>query len=163
VDLDQHLLFTVVCAINSLMPPKRSIHDTGDIRPTNRRRLTMSLETESNDLSDADHTRLDKLVLNIVNTYYAPPFLLATIVEKSEGKLNPKYKANGTASALLNEHPDLRGELDIAWEAKSFKNIRNLSESSSLLLRTMAYKLPWISRNSPPSPSAIISSSSIVK
>jgi hypothetical protein len=122
------------------MPLKRSIEDTGDVPPASRRRL--SLETVSNDLSNAIHVGLDKLVLDTVDVF-SPVFLLNTIAWNSEGKLDPKYKDPTNAQALLKEHPELIDKLKTAWEVKSFKDIRNLSKF--YLSRTTAYKLPWIS------------------
>jgi hypothetical protein len=57
-------------------------------------------------------------------------FLLSIIVETSEGSLNPENEKNLKAHALLEEHPELIGRLETAWEEKSFKDIRNLSKSS---------------------------------
>ena len=49
--------------------------------------------------------------------------------------LDPRYKENPEAKALLREHPQLEVELKNAWEQepKSFKDIRNLSTSCVIL------------------------------
>jgi len=95
------------------------------------KRAKTTLEAVPNDLDDATHARLDRLVLDTSD--YDPSslpvaaFFLATIVSYSEDKLNSKYKDTPTVKALFNEHPELMDKLRVAWTARSFKEIRNLS------------------------------------
>jgi hypothetical protein len=96
-----------------------------------KRPLEMTLELVADNLHDATHVRLDKLVLGILDD---EPYsgllgllLLTTIVHNSEGKLDSRYSNPSQAKALLREHPALTDALEKAWGQKSFKDIRNLS------------------------------------
>jgi hypothetical protein len=92
------------------------------------------LQVMSNDLDDKTHERMDRKVLVTVRDYAFSPFsLLAAIVSESEGQLDPKYEKTPNAAALLREHPKLEEVLRKAWEAKSFREIRNLSSTSILI------------------------------
>jgi hypothetical protein len=100
--------------------------------PTTRHKLATPLETVIDGLSDAVHRRQDEKVLKIVTKITSDPFpspiiLLTTIVQFSEGLLDPNYKEFSEASGLIEAHPQLAQHLEAAWQAKSFRNIRNLS------------------------------------
>ena len=93
-----------------------------------KRPLEITLERVADNLHDATHVRLDKLVLGIVDDdTYSALVLLITIVQNSEGKLDSRYSNVSQAKALLREHPALTDALEKAWGQKSFKDIRNLS------------------------------------
>jgi hypothetical protein len=89
------------------------------------------LETALDDLGDDAHKSQDKEVLKTATdepfSLTVATFLLATIVSVSNGLLNPKYRDNPKAMALIKAHPQLTQELKAAWGAKSFRKIRNLS------------------------------------
>jgi hypothetical protein len=90
-----------------------------------------SPESGPNELDDETHARLDKEVLETAD--YEPSnllpasFLLATIVSNSIGRLDPKYKENPNAKALIQQHPELMDKLMKAWRERTFRDIRNLS------------------------------------
>ena len=102
-----------------------------------RLKPNMPLETAANVLDDATHTRLDKAILAECHDRGLPPgiwgayMLLAFITLNSEGSIDPKYAATGMS--FIEGNADLEAELWKAWEAKSFKHIRNLSTSPHLL------------------------------
>jgi hypothetical protein len=73
--------------------------------------------------------------------------LLRCIVGSSNGILDLKYEQKAAAVALLEDHPELRDKLMRAWEARSFKEIRNLSMCSSALLSWVIERCDWY-RNS---------------
>jgi hypothetical protein len=79
---------------------------------------------------EPDIDPMDAAVLNVANdepsTLFFAACLLATIVSEANGMLNPKYERNAVAKALLQEHPELVPQLQAAWKAKSFKEIRAL-------------------------------------
>ena len=108
-----------------------------DERPATRLRTNMPLETAANVLDDATHTRLDKALLAEFHVRGLPPGiwgaynLLNFIALNSEGCVDAKYEGP-PAMALVEGNLDLRTELLEAWEAKSFKRIRNLSNSPHL-------------------------------
>ena len=97
-------------------------------------RRKMTLEVVPNFLTDATHALMDAEVVRA--TPDSPwgsmlaAWLLVTIVSTSEGLLNPKYGQPQNASALLNDQPELVEKLRLAWNDKTFKEIRNLSEIS---------------------------------
>ena len=95
----------------------------------------MPLESLAGILDDDSHVRLDRVVLNtcdgiietsILGTLPAV-FLLVTIVETSEGTLDPQYGNNTNAKALLQAEGELLEKLKDAWTKKKFEEIRNLS------------------------------------
>lgn len=97
------------------------------------------LDTVPDELGDATHARLDKAVLD-----EAPPWkvvlgvsdndvvlalltsLLVSIVSESEGHLDPQFEKQTTAKTLISRHPELVDMLQAAWQAGTFKEIRNL-------------------------------------
>ena len=94
-------------------------------------RRKMILDVAVNVLPDATHALMDAEVIEV--TQESPGssvLLLATIVSTSEGLLNPKYGQPQNARALLNDQPELVEKLRLAWNDKTFKEIRNLSEIS---------------------------------
>jgi hypothetical protein len=95
-----------------------------------------SLETVANDLDDT-HSSMDEAVLLDIGSdpnEQRLSLLLCCIVGASNGKLDEKYERKRFAVALLADHPELQDKLMQAWEARSFKEIRNLSMCSSVLL-----------------------------
>ena len=121
----------------SLKRPNPHTESSVDEHPATRLRPNMPLETVANVLDDAIHARLDKELLRKLQVRGLPPGtwgaynLLNFITSNSEGCVDPKYE--GTAAmSLVEENPDLEAELWKAWEAKSFKRIRNLSNSPHL-------------------------------
>ena len=121
----------------SLKRPNPHTEPSVDERPATRLRPNMPLETVANVLDDATHTRLDKALLAEFHVRGLGPgiwgayTLLNFIALNSEGCVDPKYEGT-PAMALVEGNPDLRTELSEAWEAKSFKRIRNLSNSPHL-------------------------------
>jgi hypothetical protein len=97
-------------------------------------RRKMILEVAVNALPDATHARMDEEVIR--HTHDLPwgsalaMMLLATIVSTSKGLLHPKYGENQNANALVDDQPELVEKLRLAWNDKTFKEIRNLSEIS---------------------------------
>jgi len=92
------------------------------------KRTQTTLETVPDDLNDATHARMDDAVFKIFEDFQWNPFtLLATIVENSEGRLDPKYMGNTQAKALLGNCPELADKLKVAWNDGTFREIRNLS------------------------------------
>jgi hypothetical protein len=99
--------------------------------------VSASLETVANDLDDATHSSMDEAVL--VDSGSDPneqrlSLLLFLIVVTSNGKLDEQLQSFSARTSLLANHPELRDKLMQAWEARSFKKIRNLSMCSSVLL-----------------------------
>jgi hypothetical protein len=99
--------------------------------------VSASLETVANDLDDATNSSMDEAVL--VDSGSDPneqrlSLLLLLIVVGSNGKLDEQLQNFSTRTSLLADHPELRDKLMQAWEARSFKEIRNLSMCSSVLL-----------------------------
>ena len=113
--------------------------------PSAKYTLETTLKAVPNDLDDDTHARLDKSVLETADydpsTLPTAGFLLVTIVANSEGKLDPKYENTRNAKALLEEHPGLMGKLKEAWAARSFREIRNLSELSRYDEHQMVFQL----------------------
>ena len=77
--------------------------------------------TEGELVDDATHARMDGLILETVvdapTDQVLAAFLLAIIVDTSEGRLDPKYKQSLIALDLLREHhPDLEDLLKEAWK-----------------------------------------------
>ena len=102
--------------------------------PPPKRASEATLERVADDLDDATHIRLDKLVLDAIDDDdYSSILLLTTIAQNSEGKLDSRYSNAYQAKPLLQEHPVLKDVLKKAWEQKSFKDIRNLSMSCVIL------------------------------
>ena len=123
---------------NSLKRSNTHTDSFADERPVTRLKPNMPLETAVNVLDDATHTRLDKELLGKLQVRGLPPgmwgayTLLNFISSNSEGCVDPKYE--GTAAMTLVEgNPDLEAELWQAWEAKSFKHIRNLSMCATFI------------------------------
>ena len=92
------------------------------------------MESAANILDGDTHVRLDGVVLDTCNAVIEPStlgalafLLLATIVENSEGTLDPKYGNNTNAKTLLRTEEKLLEKLNDAWTQKKFKEIRNLS------------------------------------
>jgi hypothetical protein len=108
-----------------------------------RRKLQMDLAVVPNNLSDEEHSRMDREVFETVHRaeteasfkkaddpsafLSAAAFLLATIVSTSEPLLDSQYVRNPKAKALLGTHPNLAERLRVALKDGTFKEIRNLS------------------------------------
>jgi hypothetical protein len=97
----------------------------------------MFLESVASILDADTHVRLDKVVLNTCDAVIEPSALgalafclLATIVQNSEGTLDPQYGNTTNAKALLATEEDLLEKLEVAWAKKEFDGIRNLSAIS---------------------------------
>ena len=109
-----------------------SVGEPPATRVDTRLKPNMPLETAANVLDDATHTRLDKALLAEFHVRGLPYgiwgafALLSSVALNSEGCIDPKY-ANAAAMSFIERNPDLEVELWKAWEAKSFKHIRNLS------------------------------------
>src|SRR5277367_4172438 len=103
------------------------------------------LELVPNDLDDATHARLDKVVFMVADDEPSmlslAAFLLVTIVSTSEGLLDAKYEKTPAAVVLLQEHPALKEKLMQAWTARTFRDIRNMS---AIFPCTMNTKCPLI-------------------
>jgi hypothetical protein len=105
---------------------------SADERPATRLKPNMPLETVANVLDNATHARLDKALLAEFHVRGLPPGiwgaynLLNFIALNSEGCIDPKFQGPA-AMSLVEGNSDLRTELSEAWEAQSFKRIRNLS------------------------------------
>jgi hypothetical protein len=103
--------------------------------PTTRHKLEKPLEIARDDLDDATHSRQDaevlkiakKIALNEPSDLTYATMLLITIISVSKGLLDPKYNDIPDAIGLINAHPQLMQLLKTTWEAKSFRDIRNLS------------------------------------
>src|SRR5271154_5440014 len=108
-------------------PLKRSSsHLSKDKFFTARRRMDTPLDLVSDNLDADAHARMDQAVLEYFQDEpLANTTLLATIVSTSEG-LNPEYEKTQNAKALLKEHPKLADMLRVAWDQKTFREIRNL-------------------------------------
>jgi hypothetical protein len=109
---------------------KRSSSNPPMNEPLSKRTPTI-LESVPDDFDDTTHQRMDHDVLDLLSDGSFIPFLLlATIASNSDDRLDSKYKDTANAKALIEKHPQLRGMLQDAWEAKSFKDLRNLSALS---------------------------------
>jgi hypothetical protein len=116
---------------------KRLKPDESPPRSVRRAKHNMSFETVANILDDATHARLDQQVIAEVQDQNltpgsVPTFLLLIIALNSDGCIDPKYKDIGVAMSLLDQNPGLGAELWDAYEAGSFKIIRNLSMCTSI-------------------------------
>lgn len=93
----------------------------------------MSLSSVSSTLDDDIHDTLDKRVNLCVEDDLKWPsivnrtFVLRTIVEHSNGTLDPKYVSCKAARELIMNHPGLANMLDVAWKNGSYRDIRNLA------------------------------------
>jgi len=90
----------------------------------------MALESVVNDLDDARHLRLDKIVIDNClepSDLKIAAFLLTGIAQNSDNKLDPKYKEALDARLIIEKHGELLQMLTEAWRHKSFKQLRNLS------------------------------------
>ncbi|KAI6115032.1 hypothetical protein EDD17DRAFT_1827054 [Pisolithus thermaeus] len=93
----------------------------------------MSLSSISNILDDATHDALDKQVNMCVEddlkrpSIFSHTCILRTIVEYSNGTLDPKYGSSEPARELIMSHPGLANVLDVAWKSGSYRDIRNLA------------------------------------
>ncbi|KAI6118231.1 hypothetical protein F5141DRAFT_1264178 [Pisolithus sp. B1] len=100
----------------------------------------MSLSSISNILDDATHDALDKQVNMCVEddlkrpSIFSHTCVLRTIVEYSNGTLDPKYGSSEPARELIMSHPELANMLDVAWKSGSYRDIRNLGQYDSLLV-----------------------------
>jgi hypothetical protein len=125
VETQQHATFmdesSVKRSSSEMEPP---IHE-----PSTKRTQVMTLEVVQDDFDDATHARMDKAVLEVTQEEepVPPVLLLATIVSTCNNQLDPKYRENPAAKALLNEHPALVDKLSEAWTARRFRQIRILS------------------------------------
>ncbi|KAI6120838.1 hypothetical protein EV401DRAFT_1388153 [Pisolithus croceorrhizus] len=98
----------------------------------------MSLSSVPNALDDATHAALDKHINQVVRSVVdeerafedygrmAYMFLLQTIVEFSNGTLDPKYLGLRVAGEAIMTLPELVAMLDVAWKSRSYRDIRNL-------------------------------------
>jgi hypothetical protein len=78
-------------------------------------------------LSDNEHTRLDRLVLDRHPAPdYPPVLLLMLVVGASDGVLNQRYRDIIEAEDLLTQYPELGERIKTAHTAQSFKDIRTL-------------------------------------
>ncbi|KAI6124196.1 hypothetical protein EDD16DRAFT_1517629 [Pisolithus croceorrhizus] len=99
----------------------------------------MSLSSVPNALDDATHAALDKHINQVVRSVVdeerafedygrmAYMFLLQTIVEFSNGTLDPKYLGLRVAGEAIMTLPELVAMLDVAWKSRSYRDIRNLA------------------------------------
>ncbi|KAI6098515.1 hypothetical protein F5141DRAFT_1066869 [Pisolithus sp. B1] len=98
----------------------------------------MSLSSVPNALDDATHAVLDKHINQVIRSVVdeerafedygrmANMFLLQTIVEFSNGTLDPKYLGLRVAGEAIMTLPELVAMLDVAWKSRSYRDIRNL-------------------------------------
>jgi hypothetical protein len=99
----------------------------------------MPLEFVGDALGDETHAQLDSKVLGRAHCLEDPlrPSdylrLLQYIALESKECIDPKYKNIDEAEEAL-DHDEVLAELQVAWKAKAFKNIRNLGTSLHLLL-----------------------------
>jgi hypothetical protein len=97
------------------------------------------------------HVRLDESVMEYneaePSSVQAAAALLVEIVDFSERKLNPQYSRLRDARNLVMEHPGLMEMLKVAWQEKSFRDIRRLRESSHRWLSSPVMRN--FARNSP--------------
>src|ERR1700722_6253009 len=92
------------------------------------KRAQTTLETVPDGLDDVAHARMDDAVFKIFEDETWNPFtLLATILESSEGGLDPKYMCNTPVKALRGNCPELADELKVVWNDGTLREIRNLS------------------------------------
>lgn len=89
----------------------------------------VGLELVDDEFGDDTHKVLDEEVLQ--NLTRAPEdiemiALLTMIVDRSQGRLDSRYRAFADAQALY-ENPELKKLLTDAWAQKSFATIRKLS------------------------------------
>jgi hypothetical protein len=100
---------------------------------------------------DDTHARLDESVMEYnqaePSSVQAAAALLVEIVDSSEQKLNPQYSRLRDARDLVMEHPELMEMLKVAWQEKSFRDIRRLGESSRRWLSSPVMRN--LARNSP--------------
>jgi hypothetical protein len=89
---------------------------------------TITMETVPDDLHDDAHKAMDEKILdNMGDDPYIARDLLTLIVENSDGLLDQQYISPTKARTFIKENPKLKEILDIAWEYKSFRTVRNLS------------------------------------
>ncbi|KAI6042391.1 hypothetical protein EDC04DRAFT_1000431 [Pisolithus marmoratus] len=94
----------------------------------------MSLSFIPNTLDDATHEALDRKVNDdVLPCIGEKPWslgeyllLLITIVEFSNGTLDPRYASSRASQALMMSHPELDEMLHAALDRKSYRDIRNL-------------------------------------
>jgi hypothetical protein len=89
--------------------------------------ITQAMETGPNDLDDDTHKAMDEEILDTMgDDPYNPSHLLTLIVNASSERLDQQYVNPFKAKALIKANPKLKEMLDVAWESKSFKIVRNL-------------------------------------
>jgi hypothetical protein len=99
--------------------------------PGAQRTLVVSLKSVPNTLSDEAHAAMDEAVVKAIKK--PPPedsLLLMAIVAHSEGLLDPKYKDIDNATAFVEENQQLVEMLEVAWQKRQFRDIRNLGAVS---------------------------------
>ncbi|KAF8324659.1 uncharacterized protein EI90DRAFT_2238277 [Cantharellus anzutake] len=134
---------------------KRSNLEIGpSVGEPSSKRAPTTLAVHPNVLDEATHITLDALVVEFMLKFAEHlsrnPFrllLLDRIVLQSDGVLDSKSLP--PLDDLIAQHPELGDRLDEAWEAQSFKEIRNLE-----------ILLPTAQPAGPPDPEAILDSQS---
>ena len=116
----------------------------------------MALEFVVDVLEDETHAQLDRKVLRRAHRLEDPlgPSdylrLLVYIALESKERIDPKYKNIDEAEEAL-DHDGVLAELEVAWKAKAFKNIRNLGTNLHLLLIIYVFTVTHAAILQPPS------------
>ncbi|KAH7920460.1 hypothetical protein BV22DRAFT_1133047 [Leucogyrophana mollusca] len=127
----------------SLKQPSSGIEPPAATGP----RLAMSdtkppvLTFAENELDDATRKSLDDAVLNLRGGPTAVDMagaLLMVIIDKSNGSLDARRAPINAAGELLNQHEELPGMLQAAWRKRSFRDIRNLGMSVTVLSESLS-------------------------
>jgi hypothetical protein len=120
------------------MSAKRPLSSPHGPEPSGcRQKLDISPESAP---YDALHKLLDTQVFDTYPRSLEPldsqlaAWLLATIVSTSTIPLNPTYKENQNALALVKATPDLIPILRSAWSQESFREVRNLRKCRLFVL-----------------------------
>lgn len=108
-----------------------------DERDPTRRKLTKSLEYVQDDFGSATHKYLDEEVLKHLKPQpFTPPLatlIIGFVVWTAGARLNQEYSNSIAAMHLMEEYPDLVDKVKVAWENRSFEQIRNLSATNVCL------------------------------
>ncbi|KAI6135505.1 hypothetical protein EV401DRAFT_2192055 [Pisolithus croceorrhizus] len=104
----------------------------GLITPVYQQPTIMFPSSIPNTLDDATHEAMDNLVNKHMPGITGEPniynymFLLQIIVRFANGTMDPKYDSSQATLALLGSQPALLTMLRVAWNSKSYRDIRNL-------------------------------------
>lgn len=86
------------------------------------------LETVPDDIRDEEHEQMDKLEFTASLNFPGATYLLMVIAQQCT-KLDQQYGQVGNARELIKNTPGLEEAFKAAWDARSLRRLRLLSES----------------------------------